>query len=220
MICHVYRQARKAIDRVVVATDDHRIAHIVQKFGGQYVMTDPDLPDGTHRCLAAALQISDCPDLIVNIQGDEPFIDPADIRQTISCMANPDVSIATLACRLSPTSSPDVLLNPDRVKVVIDNDGNALYFSRSPIPFVRGYNPEQWPRHTQYFIHSGLYVYRKSALLQLDDLPPSPLADAESLEQLRWLQNGYRIKVAITNNFPLGIDTPADILHAEKILKK
>lgn len=211
MIGHVIERARQAIDRIVVATDDNRIADVATFYGAEAIMTSPDIPNGTARCIAAARTLTDCPEIVVNIQGDEPMIDHHDIAKTIDRLSSSDIGIATLA-RYFDTERPlKELSSPNRVKVTIDNNQNALYFSRQVIPYTPA--PEKLISEglLHYLIHCGIYAFRLHTLMKIAELPPSPLAIAENLEQLTWLQNGYRIGVALTYNNSTGVDTPADI---------
>ena len=210
LIQRVYEQARQAkrLDRVVVATDDARIAAAVKKFGGEVVLTSPACPSGTDRAAEVARQL-DC-DLIVNIQGDEPLIQPAMIDQLVDGFAGCDM--ATLA---RPIESAEVLANPNVVKVVFASNGNALYFSRHPIPFVREVGTP-----AQHFKHLGIYAYRREFLLKFVQLPQSALEKTEKLEQLRALENGFAIKVLVTPHDSVGVDVPADVEIVEEILRK
>lgn len=219
MIIRVIERVRPIFPRVIVATDHGGIADLATASGAEAVITPSDLPNGTARCLAAALRLSPKPDMIVNIQGDEPLVDPDDLTKLISVMNDPDIDIATIAHRFPGTLPFPDLADPARVKVTVDRRGNALYFSRSVIPDIRGVDPSLWPARFSYLIHAGIYAYRLSTLQQLVDLPPSPLSEAESLEQLRWLENGYRIHVAVTDGISVGVDTPDDIQKVENLLK-
>ena len=154
--------------------------------------------------------------MVINIQGDEPFVQPSQIRTVCNCFQDPSTQIATLG---KPFTSMEAVENPNSPKIVVDNKGFALYFSRSIIPFVRGVEKSEWLAHYPFLKHLGIYAYRKEVLAEITNLPQSSLELAESLEQLRWLQNGYRIKVGITNEETVGIDTPADLERAEKFLQ-
>lgn len=213
MIQHVYERARGArtIERVLVATDDDRIFRAVGDFGGEAVMTRADHPNGTSR-LAEAVAACDV-DIVVNIQGDEPLIAPEAIDAAVAPLAqDPAIPMSTLRARLSP---PHDLHDPNLVKVVVDRDDFALYFSRAPIPFVR----DQGEAEAIPYYHIGMYVYRKDFLLQYAAMPPTPLERAEKLEQLRVLENGYRIKVVETAHHPIGVDTPQDLEHVRRLLE-
>jgi 3-deoxy-manno-octulosonate cytidylyltransferase (CMP-KDO synthetase) len=214
LIQRVYEQARKAksLDAVVVATDDERIAEAVRGFAGAVAMTSPDCPSGTDRAAEVARQF-DC-EFIVNIQGDEPLMQPEMIDQLVGGIeGDPYCSMATLARRIE---SPELLANPNVVKVVFATTGNALYFSRHPIPFMRdtaGTKPE-------HFKHLGIYAYRRNFLLKFVTMPPSSLEKTEKLEQLRALENGFAIKVLVTPHDSVGVDTPEDVKLVEEILGK
>ena len=212
MIHRVFDQALKSsLDAVVVATDDQRIVEEVRGFGGEVVMTRADHRSGTDRCLEAFDIVGGDFGAVVNIQGDEPFIDPREIDQVAALIRRDDTELATLAQRIVDTKA---LTNPNVVKVVFDVDGNALYFSRHPIPFVRDHELLQWLESTEYYHHIGLYAYKADALRRIHALPQGRLERAESLEQLRWLENGMRIRVAVTQCPPsISIDTPQDLIH-------
>lgn len=219
MIERVYRQASKVLDEVIVATDDTRISEAVKSFGGRAIMTSPDHPSGTDRVYEAyTLSGSDAP-VIINIQGDEPFIDPRQIELLKSCFEDAETDIATLVRIFDPEAGFAALENPNTPKVVTDSRGRALYFSRSVIPYIRGAQPAEWPFKTRYLTHVGIYAYRAEVLAQLVKLPRSPLEIAESLEQLRWLQNGYNIMTAVTDCPTIGIDTPDDLARAIEYLE-
>lgn len=282
MIQRVYEQAKKALDYVVVATDDTRIFDCVTSFGGLAVMTSPHHPCGTNRCeeayercslmVNALLDKGELPselpqvrwnrhtDVVINIQGDEPFIQPSQIEAVKGCFQGAEGQIATLVKPFYPEDGIAALTNPNSPKVVIaplaDSTtkealskgteeglskgseeslhtpsteslgilGKAVYFSRSVIPYMRGIAPEEWlqeaaRRGTPFYKHIGLYAYRADILERITHLPLSPLEQAESLEQLRWIEAGYEIRVAGTNVQTIGIDTPADLLAAEKLLQ-
>lgn len=219
MIERVCRQASKALDHVVVATDDERIYQAVKDFNGEVVMTSSHHKSGTDRCYEAYRNCQSDADVVINIQGDEPFIAPSQIEAVKDCFERDNTTpIATLVRLFDPTLGWDALFNPNTPKVVLDNDGNAIYFSRSIIPYVRSYPWQQWIENATFHTHVGLYGYRADVLAQLTALPRSPLEIAESLEQLRWLQNGYRIATAITTEPTIGIDTPADLERAIAML--
>lgn len=220
MIERVYRQVEKALDDVLVATDDRRIADHVSGFGGNVVMTSPDHRSGTDRIYEAYRNVGSKADIIINIQGDEPFIDPSQIEAVKGCFDDPDTEIATLVRPFDPSRGFDALNDPNTPKVVMDDGHFALYFSRSVIPYVRGVKPEEWACKTQYYTHIGLYAYRADILGEITALPQSRLELAESLEQLRWLQAGYLIKVAESTCPTVGIDTPTDLDNARKMLEE
>jgi 3-deoxy-manno-octulosonate cytidylyltransferase (CMP-KDO synthetase) len=215
----VYENAIKALDEVYVATDDERIYQAVEAFGGKVVYTSPNHQSGTDRCAEAAQKISaNFPfDVIINIQGDEPFVRPEQIESLKQCFNSPETQIATL---IKPITQPDDITNPNRPKVVINNNLEAIYFSRSPIPFVRGFQVEDWMNQNTFYSHVGMYAYRRDVLFELTKLPAGILEKAESLEQLRWLEHGYPIKTAVTSNENIGIDTPEDLEEAKIFLRK
>ena len=219
MIERVYRQVSKALDSVVVATDDDRIMAAVEAFGGKAVMTSTEHRSGTDRCQEAYEKNGGQEDVIINIQGDEPFIQPDQIRAIMACFDDPMTDIATLVRPFDPSRPYSELENPNTPKVVLDNQMRARYFSRSVIPYVRGKEPEEWPTATQYYTHVGMNAYRNTVLKEITRLPQSPLELAESLEQLRWLENGYTIKAGITAIATIGIDTPEDLARAEEYLR-
>ncbi len=218
--------AAPGVDRVVVATDDERIWKAVHEFGGEVVITDPNLPSGTDRVAAALEALGEPFDVVVNIQGDEPAMHPDTIGAVVDLMRNrPDLPMGTAAC---PFADLDEVFNPNAVKVVLDAGSRALYFSRSPIPYLRSsesFKPDfrGWarPEHLQAFRrHLGLYAYRPEALRAFTRLPPHPLEQMECLEQLRALAAGMAIGVADTPHLSLGVDVPADVQAAEALLRK
>lgn len=214
MILRVCRRAALTGFDLLVATDDERIRRCVEKAGFDAVMTPSDLPNGTRR-VCAALEITGRPEeYIINLQADEPFIDPSQIFLLADTFDDSSAQIATLARRFDPSESFYTLRNPNNVKTVIDRQGRAMLFSRSVVPFVRGVEPEKWPETTAYYIHIGAYAFRRDVLEAVCTLPPSPLEQAERLEQLGWLDAGYRVDVRLTDHPTLGIDTPADLLCA------
>lgn len=215
VIERVYTQVTSVLEHVYVATDDERIFNTVVSFGGHAIMTSPDHKSGTDRVAEAARKCGIDYDVVVNVQGDEPFIRGEQIQSLCACFDHPDTQIATLG---KPFESMEAVLNPNSPKVVTDNEGFALYFSRSVIPYVRGVDQTAWLEHFPFVKHIGLYAYRKEVLEAVTRLPQSPLELAESLEQLRWLQNGYRIRVALTDMETVGIDTPEDLAKAEKMI--
>lgn len=218
MIQRVYEQARKVLDHVCVATDDDRIFNAVRSFGGEVVMTSTQHRSGTDRCFEAYRTLGGHEDVVINIQGDEPFIKPEQIESLIACFDSPQTQIATLVRPFEASEGYEALANPNSPKVVLNERHEALCFSRSIIPYLRGVEPAEWlSRHT-YYKHIGMYGYRADVLGQITCLPQSSLELAESLEQLRWLQNGYTIKVGITTQETIGIDTPADLEKAIALL--
>lgn len=219
VIQRVYEQASKALDEVYVATDDDRILGAVESFGGKAVMTSSSHRSGTDRCHEAFTKIGQGQDVIVNIQGDEPFIQESQIEALKACFDDPVTQIATLVKPFTVTDGLAALENPNSPKVVVDKDMNALYFSRSVIPYLRGIDKDEWLSKHVFYKHIGLYAYRAEVLKQITALPQSKLEVAESLEQLRWLDNGYTIKVGITDVETVGIDTPEDLERAERKLR-
>ena len=212
MIQRVYEQVEPVIDYVVVATDDERIFAEVERFGGKAVMTSSAHNSGTDRC-AEALDIIEKEkklksDVVINVQGDEPFIRHDQIEALKSCFTDDSTQIATL---INPIREQEVLTNPNRAKVIIDVNGFALYFSRSVVPYIRNKSENEWSQYHKYYQHIGIYAYRTGILKEIVLLPQSALEKAESLEQLRWLENGYRIKTAVTEFETYGIDTPGDL---------
>lgn len=214
MIQRVYEQALKAkLDAVVVATDDVRIADAVMDFGGQYVMTDPNHRSGTDRCREALDLLETQFDAVINIQGDEPFIDPRQIEMIRDLISRDDTMLASLAKRIE---DEDELFSPNTVKVVMDHRGNALYFSRNPIPFLRNVDRNEWLEKGVFYKHIGIYAYKADTLRQVAAMRPTTLEQAESLEQLRWLENGLQIRMGITKEEIVSIDEPNDIVKAEQ----
>ena len=215
MIQRVYEQVRSTVDALVVATDDERILEAVQNFGGHAVLTSSEHRSGTDRCMEAFLKIGEDYDVVINIQGDEPFIQPEQIELLKKCFSEKDTQIGTLVKPFDCDSDFDqTLLNPNTPKVVLNNRLEAVYFSRSIIPYIRGKDPAEWLKTHTFYKHIGLYAYRPDVLKEITALPQSSLELAENLEQLRWLQNGYKIKVAITHQETIGIDTPEDMAKA------
>lgn len=220
MIERVYRQASLELDEVIVATDDTRIFDTVTAFGGRAVMTAETHPSGTDRCREAYTLSGSDAEVIINIQGDEPFIEPAQIADVKSCFDDPSTEIATLVRPFDPARGFEALSDPNTPKVVFNNRKEAIYFSRSVIPYVRNHPKEQWAAEHQYYTHIGLYAYRADILDRITRLGRGSLETAESLEQLRWLENGFRIKVAVSDYDTIGIDTPADLEAAITFLKQ
>jgi 3-deoxy-manno-octulosonate cytidylyltransferase (CMP-KDO synthetase) len=218
MIRRVYEQAEKCLllDELIVATDDERIAACIRSFHGNVVMTPENLNSGTERCNEVMKRFpgGSAFDAVINIQGDEPFIDPQQIAHLAGCFLSENVSIGTLVKKITQL---DDLMNPNVVKVVFNKNNIALYFSRHPIPFLRGSDPAGWLKKADYYKHIGIYGYRTVILNTITQLPVSPLEKAESLEQLRWLENGYSILVRETDYESISIDTPADLLKITNI---
>lgn len=220
VIQRVYEQVSGVMDDAYVATDDERIEAAVKAFGGKVVMTSVHHKSGTDRCYEAMTRIGGQFDVVVNIQGDEPFIQPSQLHSIQACFQDPATQIATLVKPFTPQDGLQALQNPNSPKVVLDKNRNALYFSRSVIPYLRGVDSAEWlSRHT-YYKHIGLYAYHTEVLKEITALPQSSLELAESLEQLRWLENGYVIKAGITEVETIGIDTPQDLQRAEEFLKQ
>lgn len=218
IIERVYRQVQQAIDDVVVATDDERIMSAVESFGGRAVMTSTEHRSGTDRCYEALMKVGGSYDIVINVQGDEPFIQPEQIRSLVACFENPATDIATLVKPFTVEDGIEALENPNSPKVVVSRDMKAIYFSRSVIPYMREVPREEWlSRHT-YYKHIGMYAFRAKTLGEVTALDQSSLELSEKLEQLRWLENGYRIGVGITTIETIGIDTPEDLRRAEEFL--
>lgn len=220
IIERVYRQVNDILDATCVATDDRRIYDAVKAFGGKVVMTSVDHKSGTDRCFEAYTKAGEECDVVINIQGDEPFIQAEQIETVKHCFDDANTQIATLVKPFDSDAPFELLENTNSPKVVVDNQMNAMYFSRSIIPYQRNNGKDTWLKNHTYYKHIGLYAYRKDVLRQITTLPMSSLEKAESLEQLRWLQNGYRIKVGITHIETIGIDTPQDLQRAEEFLKQ
>jgi 3-deoxy-manno-octulosonate cytidylyltransferase (CMP-KDO synthetase) len=216
MIQRVYEQVQSVVDTIYVATDDVRIEAAVKAFGGNAVMTSEHHRSGTDRCYEAFCKIGGDYDIVINIQGDEPFIQPAQIELLKNCfLTNPDTQIATLVKPFDQSCDFEKdVCNPNSPKVVINQNKEALYFSRSVIPYIRGQEHTKWTECHTFYKHIGLYGYKAEILKEIVHLPQSPLELAESLEQLRWLENGYKIKAEITQLETIGIDTPEDMEKA------
>jgi 3-deoxy-manno-octulosonate cytidylyltransferase (CMP-KDO synthetase) len=217
MIQWVYENVVKAVEDAWVATDDERILKAVENFGGKAVKTLSTHQSGTDRCAEAARIIAAKTDfdVVINVQGDEPFIQPVQVELLKSCFES-ETDIATLIKRIETTEE---LFNPNRPKVVTDNQQNALYFSRSTIPFIRGTENENWLSKNTFWAHIGMYAYKTDVLQRISMLKHGDLEMAESLEQLRWLENGFKIKTAVTEHQSIGIDTPQDLTQALQLLK-
>lgn len=211
LISRVYHQAKKAdlINKVLVATDDNRILEHVESFGGEAILTSEKHTSGTERCAEVAQKFQQQFNVIINIQGDEPYILPTQIDQVAELFNDTSTEIATLVKKISMN---DDLFNENIVKVVCGLNGNALYFSRSPIPFLRGAPKPDWVSQNTYFKHIGIYAYRPGILEEIAGLKPANLEEAERLEQLRWLAHGYIIKTAVTQYESLAVDAPEDLL--------
>lgn len=221
MIQWVYEKATKVFEYVYVATDDERISQCVAKFGGKYLLTSPEHKSGTDRCAEAMLiaerDTGESFDVVVNIQGDEPFVTEEQLRLLVNPFKLEYVQISTLA---KPFSEKEDIFNPNSPKVVMASNGRALYFSRSVIPFQRGSITDEWQKNNTYYKHIGLYAYRSTVLAEITKLSQSALERAESLEQLRWLENGYSIHVEITLSETLAVDTPEDLERVKEYAEK
>jgi 3-deoxy-manno-octulosonate cytidylyltransferase (CMP-KDO synthetase) len=221
MIQRVYEQVKTCLDDVWVATDDERIATAVRKFHGKVVMTSEKHRSGTDRCLEAARFVGGDFDVIINIQGDEPFIQASQVQALKDCFLNdPTTELATLVKPFSANDDIEKLINPNSPKVVLNMKGEAMYFSRSVIPYFRGVKPEDWLKLNTFYKHIGIYAYRIETLALIATLPQSPLELTESLEQLRWLENGFRIQTAVTDMENLAVDTPEDLEKVRQYLNE
>ena len=216
VIQRVYEQVISVLDEAYVATDDERIFAAVEAFSGRAVMTRTDHKSGTDRIQEAVGKIGSDADVIINVQGDEPFIQPSQIRTLMALFDDPTTQIGTLG---KPFDTLEAVENPNSPKIVTDVRGFALYFSRSVIPFIRGKERQEWFDEYPFLKHLGIYAYRREVLAEVTGLPQSSLEKAESLEQLRWLQNGYRIRVGLTDVETVGIDTPEDLERAEEFMR-
>jgi 3-deoxy-manno-octulosonate cytidylyltransferase (CMP-KDO synthetase) len=221
MIQLVYEQAAKSVKIVYVATDDERIYNTVINFGGKAIMTSTDHQSGTDRCAEAVTKITSESkikiDIVINIQGDEPFINPGQIELIKNCFKSENIRIATLVRATVPGED---IFNPNQPKVILNSDGDAIYFSRQAIPFIRDTEKSEWTKNNVYYKHIGLYAYHAQTLMEITNLPQSKLEISESLEQNRWIENGYQIRTAITEWESIGIDTPDDLVMAKRLLDK
>jgi len=218
MVQRVYEQASKVFEHVYVATEDTRIYDAVRSFGGNVVMTSKKHRSGTDRCAEAittiANELNTAFDVVVNIQGDEPFIQTEQLHEIKKCFRSKSTQIATL---IKPINNQEDIFNPNKPKVVVNQKNEAVYFSRSPIPYIRGVKEQRWITNHQYYKHIGLYAYRIDVLTEITKLKASPLEIAESLEQLRWIENSYKIKVAFTEHESISVDTPKDLEQIRQI---
>ena len=219
VIQRVWEQVSGVVDAAVVATDDERIAQAVESFGGRAIMTSPDHKSGTDRCWEAYQKQGEEFDVVINVQGDEPFIAHSQLRAIMACFEDENTDIATLVKPFAEEDGLAALENPNSPKVVLDNNSCAVYFSRSVIPYLRGVEREEWLKHHTFYKHIGMYAFRRDVLGEVTSLPQSILEKAESLEQLRWLENGYKIGVGISDVETVGIDTPEDLERAEEFLE-
>ncbi len=222
MIQHVYENCRRVLQYVYIATDDQRIADAVEKFGGKVVMTGGYHKNGTERCAEAARLVSSIEkvnfDVIINVQGDEPFFDSAKLKVLEECFDDRNTQIATL---VNEVGSSEQLFDITEAKVVLDKDNNAIYFSRLPIPFLRGVEKDKWAENHKYYCQIGIYGYRPGILLEVVKLGLTPAEKAESLEQLRWLENGYKVKCGVTEKDEIiCVDTPEDLQKANEFYQQ
>jgi len=218
MIQRVYEQVSSCLDDVWVATDDERIQKAVKGFGGKVVMTSDMHRSGTDRCLEASQKIGGDYDVVINIQGDEPFIRSEQIEALKACFVSSNTRLATLVKPFTEKDGLDALQNSNSPKVVLNLKMEAMYFSRSVVPFLRGVPPEEWLNKGCFYKHIGIYAYHRDTLAEIAVLPQSPMELAESLEQLRWIENGYHIQTAITDLENLAVDTPEDLEKIRKYL--
>ncbi len=214
MLQRVYEQTQLSnlLTKIIIATDDERIEAHAKSFGAEVVITNPNHPSGTDRCFEAYQLLNKTFDYVINIQGDEPFLHPNQIN-SLAQICDGQTQIAT---QMIKCTSHDVLFDTGEVKITLNNKNEALYFSRSVIPFIKNVHEKNWHQYFDYYRHVGMYAYRIDVLEQITKLPVSNLEKAESLEQLRWLENGFKIKCAVTNYDSHCIDTPEDI---EKVLR-
>ena len=219
VIQRVWEQVSSVVDAAVVATDDERIAQAVESFGGRAIMTAPNHKSGTDRCWEAYQKLGEEFDVVIYVQGDAPFIAHSQLRAIMACFEDENTDIATMVKPFAEEDGLSALENPNSPKVVLDNDSCAVYFSRSVIPYLRGVEREDWLKHHTFYKHIGMYAFRRDVLGEVTALPQSTLEKAESLEQLRWLENGYKIGVGISDVETVGIDTPEDLERAEEFLK-
>jgi len=217
MIQRVYEQASISsfLHKIIVATDDQRIFDHVKNFGGNVIMTKVDHKNGTERCAEAISDQKESFDYVINIQGDEPFIDPGQI-DLIASLLDGKIELATLVKKIT---NQEELFNTNINKVIFNLNKEALYFSRNPIPYLKNLDKKVWVKHHSYYKHIGIYAYRTDILIEISQLNPSPLELAESLEQLRWLEHGYKIIIAETELDSLGIDTPEDLKKIQQTFK-
>ena len=219
MIQRVYERASQVLDTVVVATDDQRIYDAVVQFGGRVVMTSENHKTGTDRCYEALTKLPETYDVVINIQGDEPFIAIDQIEALKNCFVSDQIQLATLVKPFDANTFIDELENPNTPKVILSQAGEAICFSRSVIPYLRGVEKSQWAAAHTYYKHIGIYAYRTDILAQITKMTQTPIEKAESLEQLRWLENGLHIHVAITHSDNHSIDTPEDLQRVVELMK-
>ena len=220
VIERVYEQVSGVVENVVVATDDERIYDAVKAFGGRVVMTSTEHKSGTDRCWEAYQKQGEQFDVVINVQGDEPFIAHSQLRAIMACFEDETTDIATLVKPFAEEDGIEALENPNSPKVVLDKQSRAIYFSRSIVPYLRGVERSEWLKYHTFYKHIGIYAFRAKSIKEVTTLPQSPLEKAESLEQLRWLESGYKIGVGVTDIESVGIDTPADLERAEQFFSK
>lgn len=218
VIQRVYEQVSAVVEDAVVATDDERIYAAVEAFGGRVVMTSTEHRSGTDRCYEAYQKLGKQFDVVINVQGDEPFIAHSQLRAIMACFEDEQTEIATLVKPFTEEDGIEALENPNSPKVVVDAASKAIYFSRSVIPYLRGVERAEWLKCHTFYKHIGMYAFRSEVLREVTSLPQSSLEKAESLEQLRWIENGYKIGVGISDVETVGIDTPEDLARAEEFL--
>lgn len=218
VIQRVYEQVSAVVEDAVVATDDERIYAAVEAFGGRVVMTSTEHRSGTDRCYEAYQKLGKQFDVVINVQGDEPFIAHSQLRAIMACFEDEQTEIATLVKPFTVEDGIEALENPNSPKVVVDAASKAIYFSRSVIPYLRGVERAEWLKYHTFYKHIGMYAFRSEVLREVTSLPQSSLEKAESLEQLRWIENGYKIGVGISDVETVGIDTPEDLARAEEFL--
>ena len=216
----VYERVAQCVEYTYVATDDERIYNAVKGFGGEVVMTSSEHRCGTDRCCEVLEKLNLDVDIVINIQGDEPFVDREHIELLKQGFESEETDIVTLAIPFSEVGGIEALENPNSPKVVIDPSGHALYFSRSVIPYIRGVERSEWLKHHTFYKHIGMYAFRPNVLRARTSLPQTPLEKLEMLEQLRWLESGYKIKIGITDIETVGIDTPEDLVKAEEYIAR
>ena len=218
MLQRVYEQASKSklLNKVVVATDDERIFNHIKNFGGDVVMTEANHPSGTDRCMDALQQLEVDYSYVINIQGDEPFIEPEQVDELATVLQDGTTELAT---QMIAVDNYDMLFDKGEVKIVLNTNNEALYFSRMVIPFVKGVDEKEWHKHHQYYRHVGMYAYRKDILQKITQLPVSSLEKAESLEQLRWIENGFTIKCVVTKYESHCIDRPEDVTKVLALMR-
>lgn len=214
VIRRVYERASSVFEDTVVATDDERVFEHVLSFGGRALMTRPDHKCGTDRCFEAYTKLSTEYDVLINLQGDEPFVERCQLESLADCFKDPTVQIASIAHPLQGKHALQDLKDNNVIKVLMDNSMNAIYFSRHPVPFIRDASFDEWANVHTFYKHIGIYGFRPDVLKTVISLPESSLEKAERLEQLRWIQNGYAIRMVLSPTDTIGIDTPADLEFA------